>query len=538
MIVQTTKGTLEGITKDGVNIFRGIPFAAPPVGDLRWQTPQEVAAWRHIRKADKFGPSCIQPVFPPMDGSEPIAEMSEDCLYLNVWTAHTEPGPSIARPVMVWIHGGAYKIGDGISSIYDGSPLAKKGAVVVTFNYRLGHLGFFAHPAFEKKFPGAPVNFGLLDQIAALQWVRDNISRFGGDPGNVTIFGESAGAASVLALFTSPMAAGLFHKGIAQSAYAIPEHSRESAVALGADVAKRAWGVQDNPTINDLLQVPSSAFALKLIPSSNTKEAQLPVPSLAPTAIYGDPVLPSKIRKAFDDGAQHPLPLILGSNSNEESVLAAFGMDAAKILDILEANVGKPTIAVWKSWYKQDPEIDPKELEDRGRFGGLILRDMLFTMQARWLATRHAKLHQTAYRYYFSYVQEARREEQPHGVPHGGEMVYPFNTGDISVGTEGTFTPADRAMADKVSNYWFYFAQNGTPIAGLPGSEDEGVPWPKHQYEEVDEDADSNQPPKLEDRILKLGESIAPQSNFRMSRLDAFAGIYPFLEKAIEDGLG
>jgi para-nitrobenzyl esterase len=531
MIVQTTKGKLEGITEHGVNVFKGIPFAAPPVGERRWQAPQEAAAWAGVRKADKFGLSCIQPVYPP-DGAEPIGEMSEDCLYLNVWTAHTAIGPTVARPVMVWIHGGAFKIGDGISTMYDGSPLATKGAVVVSLNYRLGHLGFFAHPAFEREFPNAPVNFGLLDQIAALRWVKDNIIAFGGDPGNVTIFGESAGAASVLALFASPMATGLFHKGIAQSAYAVPEHSRDKAVALGADVATRAWGLSDKATIKELREVPESAFALKLLPVGLTKEAQLPVPSLAPAAVHGDPVLPKKIRQTFADGEQQKLPLILGSNSNEESILLSFGMNAAKILDLLEAQLGAATIAQWKGWYKLDPEVEDAELEDRNRFGGLILRDILFTMQARWLATRHADKDQIAYRYYFSYVQEQRRPDQPHGVPHGGELVYPFNTGDISKGTDGTFTDVDRAMADKVSNYWLYFAQHGEPMAGLPGSENEGVPWPKHEYRMTALGK------RLDDRILMLGEAIAPQSNFRQTRLDTFALIYPALEKAIEDGLG
>jgi para-nitrobenzyl esterase len=538
MIVKTTKGRLEGITERGVNVFKGIPFAAPPVGDLRWQAPQEVAAWNDVRKADKFGRSCPQPVFPPIDGSEPIGKMSEDCLYLNVWTTHTELGPTIARPVMVWIHGGAYKIGDGISTVYDGSPLAKKGAVVVTFNYRLGHLGFFAHPALERENRGGPVNFGLLDQIAALTWVKDNIVQFGGDPGNVTIFGESAGAASVLALFASPMAEGLFHKGIAQSAYAIPEFSRGAATRLGAAVATKAWGLGENPTIKDLRNVPESAFGLILIPSESphTKQARLPVPSLAPVAVYGDGVLPKKIRQTFSDGEQHKRPLMLGSNSDEQSVLTAFGIDAAAFLDQIERNAPEGTIPKWKEWYKQ--EHDPVELDDRTRFGGLLLRDILFTMQARWLATRHAEKSQVAYRYYFNYVHEQRRPEQPHGVPHGGEMVYPFNTGDISVGTKDTFTRQDRWMADRVSTYWFHFAQTGTPTAGTPGTDYEGLPWPRHEFRTV------GSIPVLDDRIMKLGDSVAPhdsivpQSNFRKSRLDDFALLYPTLEKIIEDQRG
>ena len=528
MIVTTTKGRIEGTTDDGVNVFRGIPFAAPPVGELRWREPQEVAAWTELRRADTFGLSCIQPQFPSMDGSEQIPDdkMSEDCLYLNVWTPQTELPPMLARPVMVWIHGGAFKIGDGISSMYDGVPLAKKGAVVVTLNYRLGHLGFFAHPALEAAYPEGPVNFGLLDQIEALKWVRDNISQFGGDPGNVTIFGQSAGGVSVLALCCSELATGLFHKAIAQSAYAIPEHSRPNAT--------RAWKLGDAPTIEDLRGVPAEAFKLILLPVGLTKEAQLPVPSLAPTAVWGDSVLKKKIRETFKDGGQQAVPLILGSTSDEQSILAAFGMKAEKVLDTLEANVGAATIEKWKGWYAVDPEIDPAELEDRERFGGLILRDILFTMQARWLATKHAGK-SSAYRYYFSYVPAfLRTNPTPNGVPHGGELVFPFHTGDIAVTTKGKFTDEDRQMADRVSNYWFYFAKNGVPSDGEPAASDSAVPWPKH----TSGLANGDQILKL-GQVVKLGVigmPIESQSQFRAARLNEFATIYPFLEAALEAG--
>jgi para-nitrobenzyl esterase len=150
MIVQTTKGKLEGIIDHGVNVFRGIPYAAPPKGTLRWRRPQDVAPWPGVRKADEFGLSCTQPVFASMDGTEPVKEMSEDCLYLNVWTAPPAVGAQVLRPVMVWIHGGGFTIGEGRSMMYNSAPLAKKGAVVVTLNYRLGHLGFFAHPAIDR----------------------------------------------------------------------------------------------------------------------------------------------------------------------------------------------------------------------------------------------------------------------------------------------------------------------------------------------------------------------------------------------------
>jgi para-nitrobenzyl esterase len=537
MIVQTNKGQIEGVTKDGVTAFKGVPYAAPPTGDRRWAAPQPMPAWDGVRLAHDFGASCPQPKFESIDGSEPVDTMSEDCLFLNVWTHHTALGAAIARPVMVWIHGGAFQIGEGRTSMYDGTPLATKGAVVVTFNYRLGHLGFFAHPALEREYRGGPVNFGMLDQIAALEWVRDNISQFGGDPGNVTIFGQSAGAVSVLALFASPRATGLFHKGIAQSAYAIPEHSRAKAIALGADVATRAWKLGPTPSISDLRGVDESMFQEYFIPRSHTKEAQLPIPSLSPCAVWGDEVVPRKIRDVFEAGDQQKLPLLLGSTSDEQSVLAAFHLDPAVILTLIENEVDPALMATLKGYYRGDPEIDPAELEDRARFGGLILRDMLFTMQARWIATKHTNhaTRPTAFRYYFSYLQEALRPEdprgEPHGVGHGGEIVFPFNTGDIACSTGGTFTPKDRAMADAVSDLWLAFAQTSAPASNIA--------WPKHGWR-----TGSPLPlPVYLDKLLELGDRAQPtdafvvHDNFRDARLDAYALAYPILEAVFERGL-
>jgi len=520
MSVQTDKGQLEGITKNGVTVFKGIPFAAPPVGPLRWKAPQPVAAWEGVKQAGTFGKACIQPVFESMDGAEPVGEQSEDCLYLNVWT--TGGATDAQKPVMVWIHGGAFKIGDGASTMYDGTPLAQKGAVVVTFNYRLGHLGFFAHPALEKESPGGYVNFGLLDQIAALQWVQRNIAAFGGNPGNVTIFGQSAGGTSVLALFASPLVKeqNLFQKGIAQSAYAIPEASRPKAVALGIDVADRVFGLGKKPTMEQLRLVPAAMFSLKEIPNPDgSKEATELVPSLAPVPVVGDPVLTKGIRDTFEAGEALKLPLILGSTSDEASVLAAFGMDPAKVLAKIAEEIGPAKLAQLKDLYRPDPELQiPEDINNPTRFGGLVLRDMLFTMQVRWIAQQHTKNKATAYRYYFSYVPVAFRPDQPHGVPHGGELVFPFNTGDIALATKGKFSALDRAMANKVSDYWFSFAQTGTPTA--TGA----MAWPAHQYTVLD---------ARKDKILKLDERIDSQEAFRITRLQVFADAYADLAAAI-----
>ncbi|HET9624101.1 MAG TPA: carboxylesterase family protein [Kofleriaceae bacterium] len=528
MIVQTDKGQIEGVREGNVTVFRGVPFAAPPTGGNRWRAPQPATAWPGVRKADKFGPACVQPVFDSMEGSEPVAEMNEDCLYLNVWTPDTAGGPIGAHPVMVWVHGGAFKLGEGRSLMYSGGPLAHKGAVVVTFNYRLGYLGFFSHAELDREQPGGPVNFGLLDVIAALQWVKTNIAKLGGDPNNVTVFGQSAGAVSVLSLMVSPLATGLFDKAIAHSAYAIPEHTRDHARAVCTEVAQRAWGTPPGATLAELRAVPAEVFARKTYPSADgspgNEPGTEPIRSLAPCAIHGDPVLPGKVRARFDAGDQLEVPLLIGSNDDEQSVLRAFGMDPAKIYDVMAASPeGRAALDALDPMYRADPDLEPGAVDDHARFAGLILRDALFTMQARWIATRQARQKLDAFRYFFTYVPEALRPDRPHGVGHGGEIVFPFNTGDLAYDTQGKLTERDRAMADQVSTCWLTFARTGKPAAPAPG-----VEWKAHTLGQL----------LGADHIVVLGDTITARKNdFKIQRLDFFATFYPTIEKIIEDTL-
>jgi para-nitrobenzyl esterase len=209
-VVQLDSGPISGKVEDGVHVFLGIPYAAPPIGELRWKPPQEIASWTQVRNSTDFGPSCPQPK------QQDTGKFSEDCLYLNVWTTAEKPEKRL--PVMVWIHGGAFNFGSASQPEYNGKNLAKKGVVVVTINYRLGPLGFLVHPLLSKESAhGTSGNYGLLDQIAALKWVQKNIAAFGGNPDRVTIFGQSAGSRSVSLLMMSPLSAGLFHRAIAES---------------------------------------------------------------------------------------------------------------------------------------------------------------------------------------------------------------------------------------------------------------------------------------------------------------------------------
>lgn len=227
-LVATRHGKIVGVVQEEIHIWRGIPYAAPPTGELRWRAPQPVTPWQDVRQADCFSCASWQDITwcRELGGGDP-GNFSEDCLYLNVWAPAVRHEP---LPVMVWLHGGGYTIGAGSLPPYDGHALAKRGAIVVTVNYRLGHLGFFAHPALEGGEAECIHNFALLDQIAALRWVQDNIAAFGGDTQNVTLFGESVSARSVLSLMASPLAKGLFHKAIIQSGYTLPDTPREVAL--------------------------------------------------------------------------------------------------------------------------------------------------------------------------------------------------------------------------------------------------------------------------------------------------------------------
>jgi para-nitrobenzyl esterase len=519
MIVQTDKGRVEGTTEEGIHVFKGIPYAAPPVGTLRWRPPQDVEAWSDVRKADTFGKACIQPVYEDsLDGSEPVGEQSEDCLYLNVWAPGVDP--AAPKPVMVWIHGGAFKVGASHITMFSGLPFAQKGAVVVSFNYRLGNLGFFAHPALEQESPNGPVNFGLQDQIAALEWVKRNIAAFGGDPNNVTIFGQSAGGMSVLALFASPLASGLFHKGISQSPYAIPEFTREKAIELGSKVATGLFKLGPDATPADLRAVPPEVFAVKTMDGPEGQEP-VQVPGLAPVPVIDGVVLTKGIRDAFQAGDQKALPLIIGSTSNEASVLAAFGMKPGAVMQKVIESGGEDiekALNALKQLYDDDPEVKPGDLDNPDRFASLVLRDILFTMQARFISDHHSNK-SSSWRYYFSWIPIAFRQNR-WGVAHGDEIIFTMGTGDISVGYRGKLTDGDRWMARQVTDYWFSFAATGTPSGE--------VAWPKNvfapTYVQLTVD---------KDHTLKLGETIKDQLNFRRVRLNQFINKYPELEKAL-----
>ena len=430
-------GRLQGRLDGPLAVFQGIRYAAPPVGKLRWRAPQPAAPWPGVQAAQAPGASCIQKPEMSIDaGAGDVRPIAEDCLFLNVWTP---AGNAAAKlPVMVWIHGGALIFGSGGTPLYSGAPLAARGAVVVTLNYRMGALGFFAHPSVVR--PGGDVNFGLLDQIAALRWVQRNIAAFGGDPGNVTVFGQSAGAESVLALFVSPLAKGLFHKGIAQSPYGIPSHSLAKARTTAAKVATGLKLDGANASAADLRATPAQAFAALVGPAE----------SLAPSFIVGDRVLPKTILAAFQNGAEARLPLIIGNASDDGSVAIDFGVKP----EALVKKLGAARFAV-KSLY-------PPELTDE-QLGRQTARDVLFTAFARRIAYLHAARAPT-WRYYYGYVGEGVRAQQSAGVPHGADIPYTMGTAAGCGCLGAPATAQDLAAAQRASQHWFDFAASGTPV--------------------------------------------------------------------------
>lgn len=472
--VHVDAGMLEGSQNQSIFSFKGIPYAAAPIGQLRWRAPQPVAAWKGVRAAKKMGNACIQDSKLSTTPALYPGPISEDCLFLNVWTPSLQANSKL--PVMVWIHGGGLVFGSSGVAGYHGASMAKRGTVLVSLNYRLGPLGFFSHPALDAESSDNTKNFGLLDQIEALKWVQKNISAFGGDPNNITIFGESAGAESVLALYASPLARGLFHKGIAQSPYGIPGHTLAKARSVGIAIAS-ATGLNG---------AQASATQLRAIPASELGKLKGAELSLAPGFIIGDRVLPVSILSTFQGKKQATLPLIIGGNSDEASVATEFGVNPAKLIE----NLGKSKVFV-KALY-------PKVNNDK-ELGRQVIRDALFTAFARRISYLHSQQAPT-WRYYFNYTQEKLRGKQI-GVPHGGEIIYVFDTANVCACLNTPFSPSDKRMSKNIADSWAAFARSGSPqIQQLPV-------WPK--------DSVAN------DRLMEFTQVPIIRKNFMQPRVNS-----------------
>lgn len=445
--VETQYGLVSGMAAghESIVVFKGIPYARPPVGVLRWRPPEPPVAWKGIRTCDAFGATSLQrKLFRGKD-------QSEDCLYLNVWAPRASSQQK--RPVMIWIHGGGFTTGSGHQAAYDGTELARRGVVLVSINYRLGALGFMAHPELSAESPHASSgNYAILDQIAALKWVRDNISGFGGDPNNVTIFGESAGGTSVFALTATPLSKGLFHQAIQQSPWLNPvifRHLKKetfngaSAESDGVDEANKVFGASTDKVLPKLRAMPAKAILKKLKPRW-------------PIATDGW-IFPKSPRQIYADGEQHDVPSIVGTNRDEGTMFAVvnpfgsmddyrlmmaklFGDDAHKVIDFYGA----------------------KSRGDLRKVAVRQITDTWFIRPSREFARAMERKKSPVWMYHFT-----RPVSLLLGSAHAGEIRYVF-------GNVQRPSPDDATLSSAMMDYWVQFATSGDPNGN------DRQPWPAY----------------------------------------------------------
>jgi para-nitrobenzyl esterase len=498
--IKIDTGLISGTTVGDVHVYKGIPFAAPPVGDLRWKPPQPAASWQGVKDCTKFGPAPMgyySSIFPAY--SKPP---SEDCLYLNVWTPAKMTGDKL--PVMVWFTGGYFRFGEGSDPKYDGEKLARHGVVVITINYRLGPLGFLAHPLLSKEDAhNSSGNYGILDQIAALQWVQKNIAAFGGDPNRVTIFGESAGATSVICLMVSPLSKGLFQRAISESMY-------ESSA--WSDIRENKYGVPAREKMGEQLAkdlgCDTAADAIACMRAKSAQEvmdkgrppADISVPGYNYEPCVDGWVIPDIPLNLFEAGKQQNVPLLIGTNADEwalfhllykptldsykKYVNSTFGDKAQQVLTMYPAS--------------NDTEAAAADLR--------VITLYTFTCPAKAYADAMNNVKSPVYFYQFSRVPLGAKAL---GAFHGIEINYVFGSFvpfASPLKADAYFNDADRTLSDTMMSYWAHFAATGDPNqAGL-------TQWPVY-------DAKSGQ-------YLDLGDTIQVKSGLYNEACDLIMGAY------------
>ena len=462
VVVETPAGKLRGLVSEDLNVFKGIAYALPPLGANRWKPPVPIPAWKGVRDATQFGAACVQPK--PRAGSiyadEPPV-MSEDCLFLNIWS------PKSARkvPVFVWIHGGALSAGASNLSMYEGGKLASRDVVFVSINYRLGILGYLAHPELSAESPQKiSGNYGLKDQIEALRWIQRNIAAFGGDPANVTIAGESAGALSVMHLMASPLARGLFAKAIAQSAYMIslpdlkqPKHGGPSAESIGAQLA--------------------TAIDATSLSALRSKDAAVLVTAAARTGYFpmnnvDGRTLPAQIVDVFERGEQAKVPILAGFNDGEIRSLRILIPPVPTDAKTYETEIRSRYADLADDFLQLYPSTNLEQSILA------ITRDALYGWTAEKLVRSQTALDEQGFLYLFDHGYPAADTAGLH-ASHAAEIPYVFGNIDRTAPDWPKIpeTPAERAYSDAMLEYWSSFARTGAPRASRQAD------WPAYGSE-------------------------------------------------------
>nr|AGS52825.1 carboxylesterase, type B [uncultured bacterium contig00009] len=441
--VEVTGGIVEGVIQDDIASFKGIPFAAPPVGELRWKAPQPVVPWQDVKDASDFAPGPMQDTAFGASLGGP-QEVSEDCLYLNVWTGAKNTGEK--RPVMVWIYGGGFGIGMTSSPTYDGTNLAKKGVVLVSVAYRVGPMGFLAHPELSAESGSGSGAYGIQDQIAGLRWVQENITRFGGNPENVTIFGESAGGYSVSMLAASPSAGGLFHRAISESGgnMAPPRMTLKAAEEMGKAYLEQL-GAKD-------------IQAARALPAEVIQSATKGMGSFWP--VPDNVTFPEKQYEAYEAGRFNDTPVLIGTNSDEGGLFVMQKTTPAGFADMVRKQYAAGADAILKAYPHSTEAEATRSAKD-------LFRESAFA----WPTWAWAKLHsRNGKGKVFTYYFDHRTTASPDGANHAAELPFVFGNlgGAGGMGTSAD-DPKDKAMSELIMSYWVNFAGTGDPNGpGLP----------------------------------------------------------------------
>ena len=440
--VQTKYGKIEGLKEDNILIYKGIPFAAPPLGNLRWKDPQAPASWKEVKKCVAFSASPIQSTPVPFscwskEFIAPPAPLSEDCLYLNIWTGASSAKEK--RPVFVWIYGGGFGSGSAACDIYDGKEYAKKGIVFVSINYRVGAIGFMAHPELTKEGKGSSGNYGLLDQVAALKWVNENISAFGGDPANVTIAGQSAGSMSVNALIATPFAKGLFQRAIAES----------GGILGGLTLSSLAEGEKAGIALQNKLGS-ISIEAMRALPADSILHLSQNMGNLRFSPILDGRFLPIDLTKAFSEGKFNQVDFMSGWVSGDGALFGSQKPTKEEFIKLMNDRYGKKAEKLLT--------LLPHENSEQVSASLVRLNLISFAVISPYRLSKYNS--KPSYIYEFTHVPVDKPGFPNYGAFHTSEVPYALHTLHL---WDRPWQPLDLSIENKMSSYWINFIRSGNP---------------------------------------------------------------------------